>query len=271
MTETILLIGCGNMGFAMLQGWMAADPSRVVHVVEPAEALRARARAAGAKAVAAPEVLPEGIAPALVVLAVKPAMVVPVLGACRGLAERGAAFLSVAAGITIPAMAGALPPDTEVIRCMPNTPAAIGEGMMALCAGPGVGATARALAERLMATSGAVAWIEDEALMDAVTAISGSGPAYVFHFVEALTEAGVALGLPEDVAALLAKQTVAGAGRMALTSETPPGVLREQVTSPGGTTATALKVFMAGDGLRGLVREATEAARDRGAELGKAG
>ncbi len=271
MATTILLIGCGNMGFAMLQGWLAADPSLAVHVVEPAGALQARAQAAGAMAVAAPEDLPEGLAPALVVLAVKPPLVVPVLGACQGLAERGAAFLSVAAGITIGAMVAALPPSAEVIRCMPNTPASIGEGMMALCAGPGVGAAARDLAERLMARSGAVAWIAEETLMDAVTAISGSGPAYVFHFVEALTEAGVALGLPEAVASLLAKQTVAGAGRMALASETPPGVLREQVTSPGGTTAAALSVFMAGDGLRGLVRDATAAARDRGVELGKAG
>jgi pyrroline-5-carboxylate reductase len=168
-------------------------------------------------------------------------------------------------------MAAALPEGTPIIRCMPNTPAAIGEGMMALCAGPGVAAEACELTQALFAASGSVAWIEDEALMDAVTAISGSGPAYVFHFVEALTAAAVALGLPEQTAALLAKQTVAGAGRMALQSDTPPGTLREQVTSPGGTTAAALAVLMAEDRLANLVAEATAAARDRGVELGREG
>lgn len=200
---------------------------------------------------------------------VKPAMVAPVLAGCGALA--GAAFVSVAAGITLAQMAAALPPGAALIRCMPNTPAAIGQGMMVLCPGAGVGAATRALAERLMKSSGAVAWLEDEALMDAVTAISGSGPAYVFHFIEALTEAGRSLGLPDDLAALLAMQTVAGAGRMAQTSDEPPGVLRERVTSPGGTTAAALGVFMQDGALTRLVARATLAARDRGVELGAAG
>lgn len=271
MTHRIVLVGCGNMGFAMLSGWLRADPALAVHVVEPAAPLRARAGETGAIAVASLSDLPAGLSADLVVLAVKPQMIAPVLAECADLARHGAAFVSVAAGIPLATMAAALPEATPIIRCMPNTPAAIGEGMMVLCAGPGVPTNRRALAETLLSHSGAVAWIEDEGLMDAVTAISGSGPAYVFHFIEALTEAGVALGLPADTAGLLARQTVAGAGRMAQTAETPPGVLREQVTSPGGTTAAALQVFMTNHRMTTLVTEATRAARDRGAELGRQG
>ena len=271
MAHSVLLIGCGNMGFAMLTGWARAGLPLDIKAVEPSADLRARAEGAGAAVFADTDGLPPGYAPDLAVLAVKPDTVAPVLRGCHSLAAGGAAFVSVAAGITIQAMAEALPEGTPIIRCMPNTPAAIGEGMMVLCAGPGVSQEARGLAERLFAASGATAWVENEHLMDAVTAISGSGPAYVFHFIEALTEAARALGLPDETAALLAKQTVAGAGRMALRSETPPGTLREQVTSPGGTTAAALEVLMTDGRFASLVREATRAARDRGVELGKQG
>lgn len=271
MTHTVVLIGCGNMGFAMLAGWLEHDPALKVHVVEPFEAFRDRAAAAGATAVVRIADLPRDLAPDLVVLAVKPQMIAPVLGQCADLAGSGAAFVSVAAGVTIDAMAAALPQGAQIIRCMPNTPAAIGEGMMALCPAANVSDAARALTETLLSASGAVAWIEDETLMDAVTAISGSGPAYVFLFVEALTAAGRALGLPEETASLLARQTVAGAGRMAQTSGTPPETLREQVTSPGGTTAAALAVFMDEGRLGKLVAEAATAARDRSVELGRNG
>lgn len=271
MTTTIVLIGCGNMGVALLRGWMGKDDPPEVHVVEPFDDFRDRAADLGARPVATLDGLPQGLAPDLVVLAVKPQMVAPVLGGCAGLAARGAAFVSVAAGVTIASMAAALPAGTPIIRCMPNTPASIGEGMMVLCAAPGVPDETCRLAETLLAASGAVAWVTDEALMDAVTAISGSGPAYVFHFVEALAEAGVALGLPGDTALLLAKQTVAGAGRMVATSTTPPDELRRQVTSPNGTTAAALAVLMAEPGLSGMLAKATRAARDRGVELGKGG
>lgn len=269
MSNSILLIGAGNMGFAMMTGWLQQDPALRLHVVEPHDAFRDRAAQAGAQAVADIAQLPEGLRVDLVIVAVKPAMVAPVLAGCGAL--EGAAFVSVAAGITLAQMAAALPPATPLIRCMPNTPAAIGQGMMVLCAGAGVTAATRALTERLMESSGAVAWLEDEPLMDAVTAISGSGPAYVFHFIEALTEAGRSLGLPEDLAAHLAMQTVAGAGRKAQGADEAPGVLRERVTSPGGTTAAALAVFMQDGALTGLVARATLAARDRGLELGAAG
>jgi pyrroline-5-carboxylate reductase len=270
MAHTILLIGCGNMGFAMMRGWMADNPSLAVHVVEPADALRTRAAGAGAQAVAAIADLPTDLAPDLVVIAVKPNTVGDVLRQCTAFAGRNATFVSVAAGITTAAMAKNLPAGASIIRCMPNTPAAIGEGMMVLFAGDKVSAEARSLTEALLKTSGAVAWIDDEVQMDAVTAISGSGPAYVFHFIEALIDAGVALGLPRETAALLAKQTVLGAGRLAMASDTDPGTLREQVTSPNGTTAAALKVFMTDDRTKMLVAEATRAACDRSIELGKA-
>jgi pyrroline-5-carboxylate reductase len=269
MTRKVLLIGCGNMGFAMLRGWRAAEDAPEVHCVEPTGPLRDRAAEIGAHPVPALGALPEGLAPDLVVLAVKPQMVTGVLGDCARFAERGATFVSIAAGMPIARMAAALPEGTPIIRCMPNTPASIGEGMLAFCAGPGVSDEAKAFTQALFETSGAVAWIEDEALMDAVTAISGSGPAYVFLFVEALAAAGEALGLPAETALLLAKQTVAGAGRMVATSDTAPDVLRQQVTSPKGTTAAALEILMGKPGLAGLLAQATVAARDRGVELGK--
>ncbi len=271
MTNTIVLIGAGNMGFAMLTGWLHQNPDLNVHVVEPFVPFQARARDAGAHPVAFLADLPAGLIADLVVLAVKPQMVAPVLADCGTLAGHGTTFVSVAAGITITAMARALPTGTPIIRCMPNTPASIGKGMMVLCADPTVSAPARQLTEMLLAASGAVAWAEDESLMDAVTAISGSGPAYVFHFIEALTEAGISLGLPSDMAGLLARQTVAGAGLMAQKAAESPTVLRQQVTSPNGTTAAALAVFIQDQALVRLVERAATAARDRGIELGHEG
>ncbi|MGI1661023.1 pyrroline-5-carboxylate reductase [Palleronia sp. KMU-117] len=271
MSHTVLLFGAGNMGFAMMTGWLRQDPDLQVYVVEPDDGLRDRAARAGAWPVPAATQLPADTGIDLVVLAVKPDKVERVLSDCGLLARSGVAFLSVAAGVTLTQMAGCLPPKTPLIRCMPNTPAAVGLGMMVLCPGPEVDARSRALVGTLMATSGTVAWLADEGMMDAVTAISGSGPAYVFHFIEALTDAGVGLGLPADLAALLASQTVAGAGRMAQVSEEDPGRLRERVTSPGGTTAAALTKLMDGAALTRLIANATRAARDRSIELGKKG
>ena len=152
---------------------------------------------------------------------------------------------------------------------MPNTPAAIGQGMMVCYAPPSVSGQIKDITSHLLAASGKVAWIDTEDLMDAVTAISGSGPAYVFHMVECLTNAAKALDLPDEIASQLAKQTVMGAGALASQSGTPPDQLRVQVTSPGGTTAAALDVLMGDDALQTLLNAATKAARDRGRELGK--
>ncbi len=267
MAHSVLLVGCGNMGFAMLKGWLADDPSLQAHVVEPADALRQRAAEVGAQAVASVADLPEGLTPDLTFLAVKPQVMSSVVPDYAHLAGGKTTFLSVAAGTMMDSLAAMLPGATPLIRCMPNTPAAIGAGMMGCCANEHTSDAAKALSTKLLASSGKVEWIEDEALMDAVTALSGSGPAYVFHLIETMGKAGAELGLPADLAAKMAMQTVMGAGKLASEVETPPGTLREQVTSPGGTTAAALNVLM--QGLQPLVTEAITAARDRGVELGK--
>lgn len=269
MSSSILLVGCGNMGFAMLKGWLGAMTDLAVHVVEPDKALADRAAAAGAIAVADAGDLPGDLRPELVFLAVKPQMMGKVVPGYARFAGGSSSFVSVAAGTTIATLAHHLPGPTPIIRCMPNTPAAIGAGMMVCCANAHVTGEARALVEKLLSTSGLVDWIEDEALMDAVTAISGSGPAYVFHMIECLSDAGVALGLAPDLAAKMAMQTVMGAGRLAAEAEDSPARLREQVTSPGGTTAAALSVLMGDDRLKQLIGEAATAARDRGAELSR--
>ncbi|ASM75510.1 pyrroline-5-carboxylate reductase (plasmid) [Pseudosulfitobacter pseudonitzschiae] len=269
MTRRIILLGAGNMGYAMLDGWLRQDPMLEVHVVEPVATLRGRADALGATTVPTLSDLPEGIQPDLVVLVVKPQMVAPILAKCGKFAGGHTTFLSVAAGITLGSMRAALPEAAPIIRCMPNTPAAIGEGMIVLCAGADVPSAARRFVQVLMASSGAVSWITDEAQMDAVTAISGSGPAYVFHFIEVLAEAGQSLGLPADTAAILAVQTIAGAGRMAVMSDASPSALRAQVTSPNGTTAAALAVLMQGQALKQLVERAALAAYARSIELGQ--
>ncbi len=265
MSDTVLLVGCGNMGRAMLEGWLAANPSLKAYVVEPADSLRDRASALGATVAASVGELPDGVSPDLIFLAVKPQIMPSVLPDYAGFTR--ATFVSIAAGTTVTTLRGGLGADAAVIRCMPNTPAAIGAGMMVCCANEHASDTAKSLSSKLLASSGLVEWIEDEALMDAVTALSGSGPAYVFHLIETMGKAGAELGLPADLAARMAMQTVMGAGKLASEVDTPPGTLREQVTSPGGTTAAALNVLM--QGLQPLVTEAITAARDRGVELGK--
>lgn len=269
MSTDILLVGCGNMGFAMLQGWLG-KPGMTFHVVEPEDDLRQRAQDAGVAVYDAADRLPAGLAPELVFLAVKPQVMSDVAPQYQSLAGGHATFVSVAAGVTIATLASLLPGLTPIIRCMPNTPAAIGRGMLVSTANDHVGEAARRLADDLLAASGKSAWIDDDGLMDAVTAISGSGPAYLFHFIECLEKAAVSLGLAPELAGELALQTVAGAGELAARSETPPSVLREQVTSPGGTTAAALGVLMADRALETLMVKAATAARDRGVELGQA-
>lgn len=268
MAETVLLVGSGNMGRAMLEGWVAARPEVGVHVVEPNEELAARAAKLGAAAVSARERLPAGLKPDLVFLAVKPQAMPSVL--CDYAGFGGATFVSVAAGTTVATLRAGLGAEAPVIRCMPNTPAAVGAGMMVCFATGNVTAAAKTLAGELLAASGLVEWIEDEGLMDAVTAVSGSGPAYVFHMIETLAAAGVDAGLPAEMAGRLAMQTVMGAGRLAAESGVAPGTLREQVTSPGGTTAAALGVLMAQDGLAPLMARAVAAAKARSVELGRA-
>lgn len=261
--SSVCLVGCGNMGFAMLKGWLSMGGDFTV--VEPNEALRTRAAEAGANALSSADELSE--TPDLIFLAVKPQVMGQVAPQYARFAGGTTTFVSVAAGVTMDSLSTWLP-NAPLIRTMPNTPAAIGQGMLVSCANERVSEAVREQVDALLAASGETAWIVDESLMDAVTAISGSGPAYVFHFIECLAVAAQKLGLPEDIALQLARQTVAGSGALACASDSTPAELRVQVTSPGGTTAAALKILMAEPGLSDLLQKATTAARDRGKELG---
>jgi pyrroline-5-carboxylate reductase len=236
--------------------------------VEPVEALRESAKSLGVTAVENATVIPTGFDPDFVIFAVKPQVMSEVVKGYTRFANGRTAFLSIAAGTRISLFEELLGGDQQIIRCMPNTPAAIGKGMMVLTANVRVDAVARTNAEKLLLANGRVEWVEDEALMDAVTAVSGSGPAYVFHFIECLAEAAKKAGLPKETAGVLAMQTVYGAASLAFESGEAPGTLREQVTSPNGTTEAALRVFMGEQRLEKLVDEAVEAARQRSIELG---
>lgn len=261
----VILVGCGNMGFAMLDGWMKLGEGSTFHIVEPNEALRKRAEGVGATGYESSADLPSGLSPELVFLAVKPQVMDQIAPDYSRFGD--ATFVSVAAGVTLKSLGSWVGDGAAIIRTMPNTPAAIGEGMMVSYANAQVTDAMRVRTEHLLAVSGQTGWVDAEELIDAVTAISGSGPAYVFHFVECLAESGVKLGLDPELSKTLALQTVAGAGLLARGSDTPPATLREQVTSPGGTTAAALNVLMGK--LSPLLDEATTAARDRGRELGE--
>ena len=267
----VVLVGCGNMGYAMLAGWLKSGKlvAGETVVVEPAQTLRERAAKLGSATCEDAASLPADLAPNLVIFAVKPQVMRDVVPAYRRFAAGGTTFLSVAAGTGISLFEDLLGASVAIARCMPNTPAAIGKGMMVTVNNPHVSKEANAFIADLLSASGEVAAIDDEKLMDAVTAVSGSGPAYIFHFIEALTNAAVHAGLPEHTAKLLAMQTVYGAAALAAESSEEPGVLRQQVTSPNGTTAAALGVLIGDDRLTKLVTEAVEAARLRSIELGK--
>jgi pyrroline-5-carboxylate reductase len=261
----VLLFGAGNMGGAMLRGWLALGlPPQKVAIVDPAprEDIAALAEQ-GVRFNPAPG----AFAPVVVLLAVKPQMFD---GIAAGMARHlppGAVLVSVLAGTTMAQLEGACPSGQPVLRVMPNTPAAIGQGMSVLFANRHVSDTQKATAQALMAAIGDTAWIDDEALMDAVTAVSGSGPAYVFYLAECLAEAGVKAGLPRALADQLARQTVSGAGSLITETGTDPAELRRNVTSPNGTTAAALAVLMAEQGLAPLLADAVAEAKRRSREL----
>jgi len=262
MTE-VLLIGCGRMGGSLLKGWRESGIVDRPLVVDPA-----MPSLDGVTVAAALSDLPDPL-PRTILLAVKPQMMDQALPPLAARLPDGALVISIAAGKTIAYLADRLGSKARIVRTMPNTPAAIGRGITVCCAGPGVDATGRDLADRLMRAVGAVAWIDDETLMHAVTALSGSGPAYVFLLIEALTAAGVAAGLPPDLAASLARATVSGSGELARLSPDDPAKLRADVTSPGGTTAAALGVLMAKGGLTDLMTRAVAAATARSQELAR--
>lgn len=260
--DGLVLLGCGKMGQAMLAGWLAAGlPPQKVWIVEPSPT-----PSLASLGVRVNEPLPPR--PAVVVLAVKPQMMPQALPQVAGLAGSGAVFLSIAAGLTLAWFSARLGEGTPIVRAMPNTPAAVGRGISALVANA-AGEPALPLAEALLAAVGQTVRLDDEAQMDAVTAVSGSGPAYVFHLIEALAAAGTAQGLPADLAMRLARATVEGAGELAHRSPDSAETLRVNVTSPGGTTAAALAVLMdPASGLPPLMTKAVAAATARGRELG---
>ncbi|MGX1166563.1 pyrroline-5-carboxylate reductase [Bradyrhizobium sp. USDA 372] len=263
---TILLAGAGKMGGAMLTGWLSGglDPRRVA-LIEPHMAPEISALAAKG-VVLNPDVKTLGAVETLVV-AVKPQMFREAGAKLKPFVSDKTSVVSIMAGTTIASLQAVC--GGAVVRAMPNTPAAIGRGITVAVAANDVSAAQRAIADALLRATGSVEWVEDEGLMDAVTAVSGSGPAYVFLLAEELARAGVEAGLPEALATKLARETVAGSGELLNQSELPPATLRQNVTSPGGTTAAALGVLMGEPGLRDLMIRAIAAATQRSKELAK--
>jgi pyrroline-5-carboxylate reductase len=267
-SQKILLVGCGKMGGAMLRGWLARGvATNNVCVVEPFADAAAALRQELSVAVVADAADIGQFSPDIVVFAVKPQGMDEIVPAYADYAANGAAFLSIAAGRTIAYFESHLGAQAAVVRTMPNTPAAVGRGITAACANGRVTDAQRGSCEILLEAVGEVVWVDDEALIDPVTAVSGSGPAYVFLLIECLARAGEAQGLPAEIAAQLARVTVAGSGELARQSDEAAGTLRQNVTSPGGTTAAALDVLMAEDGLQPLMDRAIDAATRRSREL----
>lgn len=266
--NSLLLVGCGRMGQALLSGWLArADRPTDIHVVEPA-GLADHHGAAGVRVVATAAALPPTLAPDVVVLAVKPQVMDRTLPDYVPFVRPDTVFLSIAAGKPIRAFQATLGATAAVVRAMPNTPAAVGRGITVACPGATVQPHQRDACDTLLTAVGEVAWIDDEDQIDAVTALSGGGPAYVFLLIEAMARAGVAAGLPPALAARLARVTVEGTGELSRLSDDEPAILRQAVTSPGGTTKAALDVLMADrTGLAPLVEHAIAAATARSRAL----
>jgi pyrroline-5-carboxylate reductase len=264
--RTLLLVGCGKMGSALLAGWLDRRAASRVFVVEPEGVPAGFAPAANLAFCRGPEALPPRLKPDAVVFAVKPQVIDSVLAGYRAWVDPPTVFLSIVAGKTLAGIERRLGP-AALVRTMPNLPAAIGRGFTVACPTPRVTADQKLLCEALLAAVGESAWVEDEGLLDAVTAVSGSGPAYVFLLIEALARAGENEGLAADLALRLARATVAGAGELARRSEASPAQLRRDVTSPGGTTEAALALLMAEDGLEALIGRAVAAAAARSRAL----
>jgi pyrroline-5-carboxylate reductase len=264
----LVLVGAGNMGGALLAGWLerGLEPSRIrVQDPGPPPRIKQLLERHGIAAHAALSMPPA--APAVLLLAVKPQDMERVFPPLARMAGPGTVVLSVAAGRTIASFERHLPPGAAVVRSIPNTPAAVGRGITVAAANKHVTDAQRALCQEILSAVGETAWVDDEALIDPVTAVSGSGPAYVFYLAECLAAAGVKAGLDRELAAKLARWTVAGAGELLHRSDQPPDVLRKNVTSPNGTTFAALQVLMAESGLGPLMTRAVLAATQRSKEL----
>lgn len=262
----IVLIGAGNMGGALLTGWLkngVQGSSVIVVDPQPSEAMSKLIGNAGARHVTS---VPADITAGVLFIAVKPQVLDAVLPPFKQVVSAETVVVSIAAGKTLASLETHLG-KAAMVRAMPNTPAMVGRGVTGAFANAEVGERQRQLVNDLLKVSGPVEWVPEEADIDAVTAVSGSGPAYVFYLVECMAEAGRKLGLQADLAMRLARETVAGAGELLHQSPDDASRLRQNVTSPGGTTAAALAVLMAQDGMQPLFDEALEAARKRAQEL----
>ena len=268
LPASLLLVGAGKMGGAMLRGWLALGlPAAAVTVLDPAPSaeLLAEAAAKGFRVNPDRASIP---APQVIVLAVKPQTFAAAAPDIAPLVGAGTLVISIMAGKTLRDIGTRLPGAAGLVRAMPNTPAAVGRGITGATASPGLDPALKASADALLAAIGRVVWVDTEEQIDAVTAVSGSGPAYVFYLAECMAAAGIEAGLPADIALALARATVEGAGELMFQDAgTSPETLRKNVTSPGGTTAAALDVLMAGDGLAPLMARAIAAAKRRAGEL----
>ena len=264
--STIVLAGAGKMGGAMLSGWLARglDAKRVA-VIEPHPSDEISALVTkGIRLNPSPKDMG---AVATLVIALKPQTFREAGSVLKSFTGPSMLVVSIMAGTTIASIAAAC--GGSVVRAMPNTPAAIGRGITVAVAAKKVSTAQRAVADALLRATGSVEWVDDESLMDAVTAVSGSGPAYIFLLAEELARAGVEAGLPQELATKLARETVAGSGELLHRSDAPSATLRQNVTSPGGTTAAALEVLMGPDGMQSLLTRAVAAATRRSRELAK--
>lgn len=266
LPSSLILVGAGKMGGSMLEGWLKVGmKASGVTVIDPRPSDE-MARFCSEKGIALNPVKPS---PAeVLVLAIKPQMLEDAASALNSYLGPQTLIISILAGKTMGDLKSRLPAATAIVRAMPNLPASIGRGATGAAANAEVDEKQRLMADALLSSNGIVEWLFSEDLIDAVTALSGSGPAYVFHLVECLAEAGAAAGLPPELAQRLARATVTGAGELLFQSDLPPATLRQNVTSPGGTTAAALEVLMRDpNGLKGLMREAVAAAKRRAEEL----
>ena len=267
LTAKLILVGCGHMGGPLLEGWLERGvEGRHVTVIEPNPAIARSLTERDLTVLDSPDAI--DVRPDAVVFAVKPQIMDEAVSAYRRFSGFGAVFLSIAAGKTLAFLEQRLGDEAAVVRSMPNTPAMVRRGITVACPNVRITPQQQRLCHDLLESVGEVAWIEDEFLLDGVTAVSGNGPAYVFLLVECMARAGVEAGLPEDLAQRIARATVSGAGELLRQSADGPDVLRENVTTPGGTNAAAMEVLRAPDGLDSLMIRAVAAAAKRSRELG---
>lgn len=264
---SIALVGAGNMGGALLGGWIA-EGFNAAHITvidpSPPERMRSIILSSGVRHLLS---APEDYFPDVMILAIKPQIMDVVLDGVKSIAGPETVCVSVAAGSTIAQIDAGLGNGNAIVRAMPNTPALVRRSMTVACANERTNEAQRDVVDAILRAVGHVEWIDDEALMDAVTAVSGSGPAYVFHLAECMAEAGVKAGLPDELAMTLALQTIAGAGDLMVKAQESPATLRENVTSLNGTTAAALEILMGNDALARLLDEAIASAKQRSQEL----